>query len=370
MAQGDSNFLTIPSQESIFRTVRVERSGEEISKLMGDEDEEETEEDTEEDVRLIPRCSPVPRKRGPSIADGTAEYMRIRLALPSRRVSFVDSTGGDLADVRMFVLFESDDEDDSKWEEEQALYRKAYREHTYRMSPDFHALAGTELELSVHTNKLEVERVTSVQDEPVSFEVLIRVLNISFHKSVYVRSTMDGWISHFDHPAEYVEGSNDVETDKFSVKLCFASPYLFNGARIEFVVRYETSDGEFWANNNGRNYSVTLIQSYEDDTDQSTKAANIELRGILKLPRCRSDIDYDDSYDKEDAHLCSKDCESSEVQTTCAQPIIVQPEIGIEMTAVPPTLGSRQRPLHPQTDGRGCSPDRLHDSSSHLLPGF
>ncbi|XP_051964517.1 protein phosphatase 1 regulatory subunit 3A-like isoform X2 [Xyrauchen texanus] len=351
MAQGDNNFLTIPSQNSIFMTVRAERSVEGNSKLLGDEDEEET----EDDFRLIPRSSPVPRKRGLSIADETAEYMRIRLALPSRRVSFVDSTGGDLAAVRMFVLFDSDDDDDSKWEEEQALNRKAYRELTYQVSPDFHELAGTELDLSVHTNKVEVERVASVPDDPVSFEVLIRVLNISFHKSVYVRSTMDGWVSHFDHPAEYVEGSNDVETDSFSVKLSFASPYLFNGARIDFVVRYETSDGEFWANNSGKNYSVTLIQSYEEDTDQYTKAANIELRGILKPPR--SDIDYDNSYDKDDAHLSSKDCESLDVQTACAQPIIVQPEIDIEMTAVPPTLGSWQRPLHPQTDGRGCSPD-------------
>ncbi|XP_048065912.1 protein phosphatase 1 regulatory subunit 3A isoform X4 [Megalobrama amblycephala] len=321
MAQGNnSNFLTIPSQEGLFKTVRVERSE--------DNSNDEEEEETEEDVHLIPRSSPVPRKRGSSIADETAEYMRIRLGLPNRKVSFVDSTGAELVDVRMFVPFDSDDEDDSRWEEEEARYRKTYREPTYRVWPEFQALAGTELVLAVHTNKLEVESVTSVPDEPLSFEVIIRVLNISFHKSVYVRSTMDGWINHFDYPAEYVQGSNDGETDKFSVKLSFASPYLFNGARIDFVVRYETSDGEFWANNSGRNYSVTLLQSYEDDeTAQATIEEKNDLRGILKPPR--ADIGYDDSDDRGD-DLGSTECEVAEDQASFAQPPIVQPEIDIE----------------------------------------
>ncbi|XP_026125436.1 uncharacterized protein LOC113107269 isoform X2 [Carassius auratus] len=320
MAQGhNSNFLTIPSQEGIFKTVRVERSDENSN----DEDEEET----EEDVRLIPRSSPIPRKRGSSIADETAEYMRISLVLTNRSVSFADSTGAELVDVRMFVPFDSDEEDDSRWEEEQARYRKAYREPTYRVWPEIQPLTGVELVLAVHSNKLEVESVTSVPDEPLSFEVLIRVLNISFHKSVYVRSTMDGWISHFDYPAEYVQGSNDGETDKFSVKLSFASPYLFNGARIDFVVRYETPDGEFWANNSGRNYSVTLLQWYEEDTVQATSADTTELRGILKPPR--ADIHYDDSNDGED-DLSNTKCEEVENPASFAQPVPVQPEIDIE----------------------------------------
>lgn len=324
MAQGNnSNFLTIPSQQGLFKTVRVERTEDNSN----DEDDEEA----EEDVRLIPRSSPVPRKRGSSIADETAEYMRIRLALTDRRVSFVDSMGAELADVRMFVPFDSDEEDDSRWEEEEAKYRKAYSEPTYRLWPEFQALTGSELLLAVHTNKLEVDSVTPVPDEPLSFDVVIRVLNISFHKSVYVRSTMDGWINHFDHPAEYVQDSNDGETDKFSVKLSFAPPYLFNGARIDFVVRYETSDGEFWANNSGRNYSVTLLQSYEEDSVQTCTAEKPELRGILKPPRYRAASGYDDFDDREDADLSNDECEAPENQDSFTQPTMVQPEIDIEL---------------------------------------
>ncbi|XP_067269816.1 uncharacterized protein si:ch211-167b20.8 isoform X2 [Pseudorasbora parva] len=321
MAQGN-NFLTLPSQqEGLFKTVRVERSE--------DNSNDEEEEETEEDVRLIPRSSPIPRKRGSSIADETAEYMRIRQVLPDRRVSFADSTGAELVDVRLFVAFDSDEEDDSRWEEEEARYRKTYREPTYRVWPEFQALAGTELALAVHNNKLEVESVASVPDESLSFEVIVRVLNISFHKSVYVRSTMDGWINHFDYPAEYVQGSNDGETDKFSVKLSFASPYLFNGARIDFVVRYETSDGEFWANNSGMNYSVSLLQSYEDEIDQTTTEEKTELKGILKPPRYRADIGYDDSDDRGD-DLSSTECEEAENQASFAQLPITHSEIDIE----------------------------------------
>ncbi|XP_052460189.1 uncharacterized protein LOC128018621 isoform X2 [Carassius gibelio] len=323
MAQeNNSHFLTIPSQEDLFRTVRPER----FEDNSNDEDEEET----EEDVRLIPRSSPIPRKRGTSIADETAEYMRIRLALPTRSVSFADSSGAELVDVRLFVPFDSDDEDDARWEEEKARYRKAYREPTYRVWPEFQPLTGAELVHAVHSNKLEVESVTSVPDEPLSFEVLIRVLNISFKKSVYARSTMDGWISHFDYPADYVQGSNEGETDKFSVKLAFASPYLFNGARIDFVLRYETADGEFWANNSGRNYSVTLLQSFEDDTILTTTEDTTELRGILKPPRYRADIGFDDSDDREEDDLSSTKCEAAENRASSAQPVTVQPEIDIE----------------------------------------
>nr|XP_055024818.1 uncharacterized protein si:ch211-167b20.8 isoform X2 [Misgurnus anguillicaudatus] len=327
MAHGNNNnnkFLTIPSEEGLFRTVRVERSGEENG---DDEDDEEA----EDDVRFVPRCSPVPRKRGPSIADETAEYMRIRFSLPNRRVSFADSTGADLVDVRMFVAFDSDEEDESRWKEEEARYRKAYREPTYRVCPEFQAFTGTELALSVHTNKLEVESVTPIPNEPLSFEVVVRVLNISFHKSVYVRSTMDGWITYFDYPADYVQGSHDGETDKFTVTLSFASPYLFNGARIDFVVRYETSDGEFWANNSGKNYSVTLLQSVEEDTTQYANAEDTELRGILKPPRYRANDDDDESFDdNEDDDLSRDNYESTETKTCFPQPTIIQPEIDIE----------------------------------------
>lgn len=284
MAQGN-HFLTIPQQEGLFTTIKSGRAGETRDEsAVEDEDEEET----EEDVRFIPRCSPVPRKRGPSITDETAEYMRIRLALPLRRVSFADGAGRELVDMREFAAFDSDDEDDNaNWEEEEAKCRRAYLQPVYRVWPEFQTRVGSDLKLAVRANKVEVEKVTAVQDEPLSFDALICVLNVSYHKCVYVRSTMDGWNTHSDSVAEYVQGSHDGDTDQFSVRLSFAEPYLFNGARIDFVVRYETSNGEFWANNSGRNYSVVLVVSYEEDKSPVDKVDDREIKGILKPPRYR-----------------------------------------------------------------------------------
>lgn len=286
MAQGN-HFLTIPKLEGLFTTIKSGRAGETCDDSpVEDEDEEET----EEDVRFIPRCSPVPRKRGPSITDETAEYMRIRLTLPQRRVSFADASGAELVDVREFAAFESSDDDDehnANWEEEEAKCRRAYTQPVYRLWPEFQARSGNDLTHAVRANKVEVEKVIAVQDEPLSFDALICVLNVSYHKCIHVRSTMDGWITHSDTVAEYVQGSHDGDTDKFSVRLSFTEPYLFSGARIDFVVRYETPEGEFWANNSGRNYAVTLVMSYEEDTGPVHKVDDREIKGILKPPRFR-----------------------------------------------------------------------------------
>ncbi|MEQ2196416.1 hypothetical protein XENOCAPTIV_026047 [Xenoophorus captivus] len=249
------------------------------------DDEEDEEDDDTEDVRLIPRCSPVPRKRGSSIFDETAEYMRIHQALSAgKRVSFADTTGGDLVDVREFVAFDSDEEDSAKWEEEEAKYRKAEREPTYTVHPEFHAPGSGVLLQAVRSNKVEVQQISPVEDEPLAFSGIIRVLNISFHKAVYIRSTMDSWATYFDHPADYVLGSNDGDTDQFSFKLSFAPPYTAHGSRIEFVVRYETSDGDYWANNSSMNYAVTLLLSYEDDPAQPSTDVT-QKRSILKTPK-------------------------------------------------------------------------------------
>lgn len=287
------SFLTIPSEEGLFTTIKTRKSAEEANGRSpiddednNDDDDDDDEDDDTEDVHLIPRCSPVPRKRGSSIYDETAEYMRIHLALSAgKRVSFADTTGGDLIDVKEFVAYDSDEEEDSaRWEEEEAKYRKPQREPTYRVRPEFNAPSDGALLQAVHANKVEVEQMSTVENEPLAVSGVIRVLNISFHKAVYVRSTMDTWATYFDHPAEYVQGSHDGVTDQFSFKLSFAPPYLTHGSRIEFVVRYETSDGDYWANNSSVNYAVTLLLSYEDDSDQRT--VNIQqTRGILKPPR-------------------------------------------------------------------------------------
>ncbi|XP_041859394.1 protein phosphatase 1 regulatory subunit 3A isoform X2 [Melanotaenia boesemani] len=349
------SFLTIPSQKGLFTTVKTGKSAEgaEAQSRTDADDCDDDEDDDSEDVRFIPRCSPVPRKRGASIFDETAEYMRIHLALAAgKRVSFADTTGGDLVDVREFIAFDSDDEETStRWEEEEAKYRKPQREPTYTIHPEFHAPIDSVLLKAVRTNKVEVEKISPVEDEPLAFSGLIRVLNISFHKAVYIRSTMDNWGTYFDYPAEYVHGSNDGDTDQFSFKLSFAPPYIIHGSRMEFVVRYETSDGDYWANNSSMNYVVTLLLSYEDDPGQTNIDVQ-EIRSILKPPKVysvNSDSASEDEQEKGKEEPASS--KSGLVRPTPMCPVIVQPEIDIE-TAVCPS-GSSVPPNYepPSVDG-------------------
>ncbi|XP_028437635.1 protein phosphatase 1 regulatory subunit 3A isoform X2 [Perca flavescens] len=332
------SFLSIPSQEGTFTTIKNGKSAEQAGSRSPMDNEDHNDDDDEEDddsgdVRLIPRCSPVPRKRGHSIHDETAEYMQIQLALSGRkRVSFADTTGGDLVDVKEFAALDSDEEEDiAKWEEEEAKYRKPEREPTYHVQPEFTVPSSSALLQAVHSKKVEVEQISPAENEPLAFSGVIRVLNISFHKAVYIRSTMDNWATYFDHPAEYVQGSHDGCTDQFSFKLSFAPPYITHGSRIEFVVRYETSDGDYWANNSSMNYVVTLLLSYKDDLAQTNDIQ--EVRGILKPPKAYSMKDDFDSEDEQEKD--KEEAGTSRSGPTAVCPVIIQPEIDIEIAVHP-----------------------------------
>ncbi|PWA31639.1 hypothetical protein CCH79_00006580 [Gambusia affinis] len=349
-SSADMSFLTIPSQEGLFKTIKTSKSAGEAEgrsrtdAAVENDDEEDEDDDDTEDVRLMLRCSPVPRKRGASIFDETAEYMRIHQALSAgKRVSFADTTGGDLVDVREFAAFDSDEEDTSHWQEEEAKYRKAVREPIYRVHPEFQVPSGGVLLQVVRSNKVEVERISPVEDEPLAFSGVIRVLNISFHKAVYIRSTMDNWDTYFDHPAEYVFGSNVDDTDQFSFKLSFAPPYTTHGSRIEFVVRYETSVGDYWANNFSRNYAVTLHLSYEDDPAQ-TSTNMAQKRSILKSPKIYS-LTSEEGLEKGEEEPESLIAEL--VRPTAVCPVIIHPEIDVEKPGHQsgPSATSQYRPL-------------------------
>ncbi|XP_076022556.1 uncharacterized protein LOC143013025 isoform X2 [Genypterus blacodes] len=334
------SFLAIPSQSGLFTTIKSSKSADDAEdrSAVDDEDEDENDDDSQA-VRLIPRCSPVPRKRGQSIHDETAEYMQIHATLSAgKKVSFADLTGGDLADVKEFVAFDSDEEEDrTRWEEEEAKYRKPVRQPTYCVQPEFIASTGGALMQAVHANKLEVEQLMPAENEPLAFTGIIRVLNISFHKAVYIRSTMDSWVTYFDHPAQYVQGSHDGDTDKFFFKLSFAPPYTTHGSRIEFVVRYETNDGDYWCNNSHMNYVVTLLLSYEDDAARTDTDLQ-QVRGILKPQKDYSmNNDFDDD-DDDDAFEDEEEVGNSKPELfrpTVICPVVFHPEMDLEIAVHP-----------------------------------
>ncbi|XP_045850949.1 protein phosphatase 1 regulatory subunit 3F isoform X1 [Meles meles] len=155
---------------------------------------------------------------------------------------------------------------------------------------------------------------------------LVRVLNRSFEKAVHVRASHDGWASFCDHPARYVPrsppgagaggpGAGDPfldpglglglglgqasasspddggRTDRFAFQLPFAEG-AGDGARLDFVVRYETPEGTFWANNQGRNYTVLLrIAPAPTPTDAEGLPQQQQLQQLEPQPECQGPVE-------------------------------------------------------------------------------
>ncbi|XP_021008346.1 protein phosphatase 1 regulatory subunit 3F isoform X2 [Mus caroli] len=153
---------------------------------------------------------------------------------------------------------------------------------------------------------------------------LVRVLNRSFEKAVHVRASHDGWATFCDHPARYVPrsppgagvggtGAGDPLldpglglgpgqmsasspddggcTDRFAFQLPFAEG-AGDGARLDFVVRYETPEGTFWANNHGRNYTVLLrIAPAPTPTDAEGLPQQQQLQQLEPQPECQGPVE-------------------------------------------------------------------------------
>ncbi|XP_054633496.1 protein phosphatase 1 regulatory subunit 3A-like [Dunckerocampus dactyliophorus] len=212
------------------------------------------EDDGEVVIGIRPKSSPLPRRRS-SVTDEDSEPDSPPPSA-SRRVSFADAKGLSLVQVKEFDLwdvpklpgFESQEDDIVLTED-------------YFLSPlTFHSpLSPEDLLVRVQEQKIELESLELIPGTS-TLKGVIRVLNLSFHKAVYVRTTLDGWASHFDLLTEYSPGSDNPQMDCFTFKLTLVPPFLEQGSRLDFCLRYETPLGTFWANNGNRNYVVLCQQ--------------------------------------------------------------------------------------------------------------
>ncbi|KAM5246246.1 protein phosphatase 1 regulatory subunit 3D [Ctenodactylus gundi] len=100
-----------------------------------------------------------------------------------------------------------------------------------------------------------LERVTC---SDLGVNGVVRVCNLAFEKQVAVRYTFSGWRSSHEALARWrgpagAEGTEDVFAFGFPVP-----PFLLElGSRVHFALRYRVAGGEYWDNNDGRDYSLT-----------------------------------------------------------------------------------------------------------------
>ncbi|XP_043084385.1 protein phosphatase 1 regulatory subunit 3A [Puntigrus tetrazona] len=201
---------------------------------------------------IKPKSSPIPRRRSSSSSDDF-----LPPPSSSRRVSFADAFGLNLVSVKQFDAWGVTDPSGS-------LESDLNEDKEYYMVPLFTLpQSSEELILRVHEQKIELESL-ELHSGTTTLRGIVRVLNISFDKTVYVRTSLDSWKSHFDLLAEYVPGSNSGGTDCFSFKLTLVPPFVEEGTRVDFCLRYETTLGTFWANNNEKNYSLFCCEKIKE----------------------------------------------------------------------------------------------------------
>ncbi|XP_044278860.1 protein phosphatase 1 regulatory subunit 3A [Varanus komodoensis] len=234
----------------------------------------------DEDVKatLQPRFSPSPRRRN---SDSSEEMEPEAPSTIARKVSFADAFGFDLVSVKEFdtwdvpITLPNDEPEDEVVPVEE-----------FYLTPLF-TLPTTQEQLlqKVRAQKVGLESIEFLPGI-TCMKGIIRVLNVSFEKLVYVRMTLDNWLTYYDILGEYVPNSCDGETDQFLFKISLVPPYQRDGATVEFCIRYETSVGIFWENNDNHNY-ILICHKKETappsaDNQLQEEVTDKNIRGCLK----------------------------------------------------------------------------------------
>ncbi|KAF1475392.1 Protein phosphatase 1 regulatory subunit 3A, partial [Eudyptula minor novaehollandiae] len=232
-------------------------------------------EDVKPDIKH--RFSPLPRRRNSASSEEEEADAPTTIA---RKVSFADALGFDLVSVKEFDTWEipntgqNDDIEDEAFPQEEYFFSQLF---TLPASQE-------ELLQKVREQKVLLESVVFLPGI-TCMNGIIRVLNVSFEKLVYVRMTLNNWLSYYDILAEFMPNSCGSETDQFCFKISLVPPYQKDGAKVEFCIRYETSVGTFWANNDDKNY--TLICHKKEtvpkvDNKPHKEITDKHLKGCLK----------------------------------------------------------------------------------------
>ncbi|KAJ0057413.1 hypothetical protein NL108_006101 [Boleophthalmus pectinirostris] len=200
-----------------------------------------------------------------------------------RKVSFADAFGLNLVSVKEFEKVETTDSVRSVPSdmEEVISTEDFYMFCLFTVPPN-----PDELERKVQEQMVELESI-ELLPKTTTLRGIVRVLNICYNKLVYVRISLDKWKSHFDLQAEYVPGSSDWKTDRFTFQYTLIPPFDKEGTRVEFCLRYETSEGVFWANNNQMNYVLFFHQRVKENgpqiqDDNGNKSKKSCLKGNRK----------------------------------------------------------------------------------------
>lgn len=234
---------------------------------QGEEEEEEEDEDLDEreDAAQLER-----RMRDRRRAKSLPAYPALLLdGAPEgegrKRVTFADSLGLNLASVKHF----------SSLEEPQIPTKVLSRHRSFppqQLEP-LHGLAGH----ARFRPSLDTDRLVRCFPEPRDTEQRLRRLRVCLegvhitqfdvrghiraleggHREVGVRYTFNDWLSHVDAQALPVPAQEDADAawERFGFTV-YTPPVMDPSSAVHFAVYLRTSEGDFWDNNEGQNYTL------------------------------------------------------------------------------------------------------------------
>lgn len=135
---------------------------------------------------------------------------------------------------------------------------------------------------------VRVERIFLSPDKQVLIGVCV-VQNISFHKLVVARFTLDYWKTTSEVVAEY---NNDPKNpgvdgcDRFNFHIKLSDQANVDNKTILLCVRYNVGSQEFWDNNDNMNYQVDFTNVVKK-TPRPATTGSLGARSLNSLPRSR-----------------------------------------------------------------------------------
>lgn len=125
---------------------------------------------------------------------------------------------------------------------------------------------GMKLKLERENVSLENIIVKEAENKVVG---TVKVRNLSYHKQVKVRYTIDHWTTHEDVegvfiPSTSTSGAYDIY-DSFSFSLPL--PPTNQADKVEFCVCFTCDLAEYWDNNNNKNYVLVSFRPKKSNND-------------------------------------------------------------------------------------------------------
>lgn len=179
-----------------------------------------------------------------------------------KRVKFADSMGLNLASVKHFSSLEEPQIPSKvlsrhrRFPPQQDLFTDLCNSFRSGLEPD--RLVSCFPEPPEPERRVQELRVCLEKISITQFDVRgqIRVLSGCRDKEVGVRYTFNDWLSHVDAQALHVAAEESGMVGERFAFTVFTPPAVEPSAAVHFAVYLRSDEGEFWDNNEGRNYTL------------------------------------------------------------------------------------------------------------------